>query len=180
LSSAKTRRFKQPANKEEQTFLQRNLWLLLLAAAAIIFVITGVSFWNGTIAPFEIVGGEESAVVLLRSPYDAEYTLEYRGRAPISLSQLTPMIESNTQRLYVDIEQVVVIKNGQEFILSGEGAVASDVVIDPGDQFNIRVTYIGREIGSHYLYGFRMKYQIQGRDGETVLRLNQEYAIYVE
>ena len=147
-----------------------------------IFIIAGISFWNGTIAPFTIVDGEESAVVLLRSPYSSTYTLEYRGRAPISLSKLTPMIESNTQVLYVDIEQVAVLIDGQEFIMAGEDAVdpGGDLVLQPGDLFDVRVTYIGRELGSHYLFGFRMNYLIQGREGETVLRLNQEYAIYVE
>ena len=127
------------------------VWFLLCA-----FLILGVLLGSCSALnpdPFAIMGGDEQLVVLLRGEKDGHYQAQYVGCNPSELNSLHVMLGG--QILQVDIKQVTTIHNGQEVILEGNGTIpeGSRIIFEPGDEFEVRGTYLGRTLGGNYMYG---------------------------
>jgi hypothetical protein len=86
------------------------------------------------------------------------------------------------QVLHVDVRQVVLKYGDQELTLGGDGRLpeGSEVVVQPGDAFDVQVTFRGQTLGGNYLYGFEIGYLTGERDRTVQLVLNYDYAIVVE
>ena len=106
--------------------------------------------------PFVMIGGDEQLLVLLRNEKDGHYQVQYEGRSPAELNSLHVMLGG--QILHVDIKEVTVIHDGQEITLEGNGRLpeGTQLILDPGDEFQVRVTYLGQTLGGNYMYGFRI------------------------
>lgn len=151
--------------------------------ALLIFIVVGVIIWRQTAFPFSFVGGEQHAVVLKDNRYDAEYQIEYTGDQPASLERVIVQLESPQPVLHVDIRDVTIILDGVETTLEGSGHVPEGVqlTLQPGEVFTIRVTYLGQTIGAHYVYGFKIGYQAEGRYVENALNIkDREFTVIVE
>lgn len=132
------------------------VWFLLCVILSLGVMLGSCSSFNPN--PFIMMGGDEQLLVLLRNENDGHYQVQYDGRNPAELNSLHVMLGG--QILHVDIKQVAILHNGQEVILEGNGTLpeGSQLMLNPGDEFEVRVTYIGQTLGGNYMYGFRIGY----------------------
>ncbi|UCE00151.1 MAG: hypothetical protein JSV42_05375 [Chloroflexota bacterium] len=143
-----------------------------------IFFLSSCSVINPT--PFAMLGGDQELVVLLRNEKDGNYQVRYEGRSATELQSLHVMLGG--QILHVDVKQVTIIHGDQEVTLEGNGALpaGTQVILDPQDEINVRVTYLGQTLGGNYMYGFRIVHG-DDPDGEPFdLTSEFEYAVIVE
>jgi P pilus assembly chaperone PapD len=154
------------------------IWLFLLVMLILGFSISSCSAINPT--PFAMAGGDEQLVVLLRNEKDGHYQVRYEGRNPTQLNSLKVMLGG--QILHVDIAQVAINHNGQEIILQGNGMLpeGSQVTLAPGDEFEVRVTYLGQTLGGNYMYGFRIGSGDDPQAEPWDLIAEFDYAVIVE
>ena len=154
------------------------VWFLLCIALIMGAVISSCSVTNPT--PFVMMGGDEQLVVLLRNDKDGQYQVKYEGRSPAELNSLHVMLGG--QILHVDIMQVVIIHNGQEVVLEGNGTLpeGSQVILAPDDELEVRVTYLGQTLGGNYMYGFRIGFgdNLQAEPWDLIAEF--DYAVIVE
>lgn len=169
-------------NRMEKTFLNHSpvakVWFSFSAVLILIIALTSCSIVNPT--PFVILGGDEQLLVLLRSEKDGNYQVRYEGRQPVELQSLHVMLGG--QILHVDVKQVVILHNDQEVILEGNGSLpeGSQIILAPGDEFNVQVTYLGQTLGGNYMYGFRIVYGEDPAADPFDLIAEFDYAINVE
>ncbi|GAB4582062.1 MAG: hypothetical protein Fur0022_48150 [Anaerolineales bacterium] len=139
--------------------------------------------WQRTAFPFKFASGDEQVIVLLRNTQDAEYELEFTGNEPINLQRVIIQLESNQLTLHVDVQQVTVIVGDQQVVMddSGRTPEGTELLLQPGETFKVRVTYLGDTIGAHYIYGFRLGYESNGVYNEDTLNINdREFIVAVE
>lgn len=129
---------------------------------------------------FAMVGGDEQLVVLLRHDQDGHYQVRFEGNKPTQLNSLQVMLGG--QILHVDVARVAIIQGDQEVILEGDGTVpeGSQVIFDPDEEFEVRVTYHGQTLGGNYMYGFRMVYGDNPQAEPVDLIAEYQYAVIVE
>jgi hypothetical protein len=130
--------------------------------------------------PFAMVGGDEQLAVLLRNEKDGFYQVRYEGNEPQELQSLVVMLGG--QILHVDIARVTIIQGENEVILEGDGTLpeGSQVLLNPDEEFEVRVTYHGQTLGGNYMYGFRI---VSGDDPGAEpydLIAEYDYAVIVE
>ncbi len=175
------------AKKNKNTFQAdvgkspKRLWIGIAAAVVVIVAaVAGFFAWQANVIPFTMAGGDKQVIVLLRAPHDGAYTLQYTGNASITLKRLLPMIQGPT--LNMDVEEVVVIHGGQEYVLDTDGYLpeAANIVLQADDTIDVRISYLGQTIGSNRLYGFRLRYDQNSSLKEVVMELEEYYMVYVE
>jgi hypothetical protein len=154
---------------------------VLLAFSAIILVAIAFFIWQrfSNNVEFVLATGDEDILVLLRDEEQGEYTVQYNGSKPIELENLLVMLAPET--LHVSVTEVVLVKGDEEVVLEKSNKVpdGTQFTLQPGDIFDVRVTFLGRTIGGNWLYGFRMIYDDGGGSETTELVLGFEYAIVV-
>ena len=161
----------------------RNFLWIGIGIAAVAFIAIAIIVWRNTSFPFEFVGGEEAALVILRNPKDAEYQIKFTGNSPADLQRVLIQLESPDRVLHVDVQQVVVVTGDQEVVLdtSGKPPEGTKLTLQPGEVFTIRVTYYGDTIGAHYVYGFRLGYDANGTYNENALNIkDRKFIVTVE
>lgn len=131
-------------------------------------------------ASFEMMGGDEQVLVLLRNEKDANYQVRYEGRAQTELRSLKVMLGG--QILHVDVREVTIFYDDQEIRLEGDGTLpeGTSLILSPGDEFNVRVTYLGQTVGGNYMYGFRIGYGEDPQAEPYDLIVEFDYSIIVE
>ncbi len=168
------------AQEKKSTIIGKdNLWGgILIIIPVLVFGLTACSGFNPD--PFVKVGGDEQLLVLLRNEKDGNYQVRYAGRDPIELNTLQVMLGG--QILHVDVQQVVIVHNGQEIVLEPDGAVPTNTLVSlaPEDVFDVRVTYLAQTLGGNYMYGFRIGYGDDPQAEPFDLIAEFDYAIIVE
>lgn len=154
------------------------VWFLLCAFLIMSVFLGSCSALNPD--PFVMVGGDEQLVVLLRGEKNGLYQVQYDGRSPAELNSLHVMLGG--QILHVDIKEVTIIHNGQEVILEGNGTLpeGSQIIFEPGDEFEVRVTYLGQTLGGNYMYGFRIGFGDDPQAEPWDLIAEFDFAVIVE
>ena len=129
---------------------------------------------------FELVGGDEQLLVLLRNDKEGLYQVRYDGREAAELQSLHVMMEG--QILHVDIVEVAVIQGENEVILAGDASVppGSQVILEPGEEFSVRVTYHGQTLGGNYMYGFRIVHGDDPQAEPVDYPAEQDFVVIVE
>jgi hypothetical protein len=129
---------------------------------------------------FDFVSGDEELVVLIRNQKDGNYRLRYDGRAATDLQSLQVMLGG--QVLHVDVGSVVAKLNGQELELESVGSLpaGSQATLNPGDEFDVQVTFYGRTLGGNYMYGFRINTGDESSSEEVDVIAEYDYVIVVE
>lgn len=154
---------------------------VVLAFSVIILVAIAFFLWQrfSTDVEFTWVKGDEDILVLLRDEEQGEYTVQYNGSKPIELENLLVMLAPET--LHVSVVEVVLVHEGEEVVLEKANKVpeGTQFMLQPGDNFDVRVTFLGRTIGGNWLYGFRINYDDGGGSETTELVLGFENAIVV-
>jgi hypothetical protein len=152
--------------------------ILLILTAAIGITLSSCSILDSS--PFEIMGGDEQLVVLLRNDKDGQYQVRYEGRQPTELHSLHVMLGG--QVLHVDVVQVVIIQGENEVILEGDATLpeGSQVILEPGEEFDVRVTFRGQSLGGNYMYGFRIVYGDDPEAEPIDVTAEFDYAVIVE
>ena len=149
----------------------RSVGLMFTAALLIGIALSSCSIANPD--PFVMVGGDEQLLVLMRNDKDGFYQVRYEGNKPAELHSLHVMLGG--QILHVDIVHVAIIQGENEVILNGDGTLpeGSQVILETGEEFEVRVTYHGQTLGGNYMYGFRI---VHGDDpGVDPIDLVAEY-----
>jgi hypothetical protein len=177
MDQAKSRKTQRTASRSK---LRSSLWLWIIIGATIILAAAAFLWWSRSQPPFALVDGNPQLVVLIRSDRDSTYTLRYDGNQPIRLQSIRVMLAG--QVLHVDVIEVAVIGSDQELILGGNGRLpaGSELVLQPGDTVDVRVTFRGQTLGGNYLFGFEIGYLAGERERTTRLELDYDYAIIVE
>ncbi|UCF26598.1 MAG: hypothetical protein JSW42_07980 [Chloroflexota bacterium] len=154
------------------------VWFLLCAALVFGVLLGSCSVINPD--PFIMIGGDEQLVVLLRNEKDGHYQVKYDGLNPAELNSLHVMLGG--QILHVDVKQVTMIHNGHEIALEGNGTLpeGTQLVLNPGDEFEVRVTYLGQTLGGNYMYGFRIAYGDDHQAEPWDLIAEFDFAVIVE
>jgi hypothetical protein len=129
---------------------------------------------------FTIIGGDEQLLVLMRNDQDGFYQVSYEGRDPAELQSLHVMMEGQT--LHVDIIEVAVLQGENEVILAGDASVpaGSQVILEPGEEFTVRVTYRGQTLGGNYMYGFRIAHGDDPQAAPVDYPAEQDFVVVVE
>jgi hypothetical protein len=156
----------------------RYAWLAI--AVVLLFSILMASCSVVNPEPFVMLGGDEQLVVLMRNDKDGFYQVRYEGRQPTQLQSLHVMLGG--QILHVDVVEVAIIQNGAEVILKGDMSIpdGSQVVFQPGEDFEVRVTFHGQSLGGNYMYGFRIVYGDDPEAEPVELIAEYDYAVIVE
>lgn len=170
-------------NKEEKTRgrVARIPWVWLLVSLLVVVAIGIVVLQTQTQQGFVLREGDRDLLVLLRNDASGDYLVEYRGRGEIQLRSIKPMIAG--QILHVDVKQVSISKNSNQVILeqpAGTVPAGQTITLQPGDVFNINVTFRGQSVGGNYMYGFRIGYQDGASEETFELTTEFEYEILVE
>ena len=154
------------------------VWFLLCIALSLGALLGSCSAINPN--PFIMMGGDEQLLVLLRNEKDGHYQVQYDGRNPAGLNSLHVMLGG--QILHVDIQQVAIVHNGQEVILEGNGTLpeGSQLILAPGDEYEVRVTYLGQTLGGNYMYGFRIGFGDDPQAEPWDLVAEFDYTVIVE
>ena len=166
---------------ENRGSVPRIPWIWLVAGALVLVAIVALVWQTQTRAAFVLQDGQEELLVLIRNDASGIYQVQYRGRQPVQLQWIKPMLAG--QILHVDVREVAVSKDSAEGVLeqpAGTLPEAQEISLQPGDVFNIRVTVRGQSIGGNYLYGFRIGYQDGGGEQTFELVMDFDYAIIVE
>lgn len=154
---------------------------IVLAFSAVILVAIAFFIWqkNSNNVEFVLVKGDESLLVLLRDEEKGMYTLQYNGSKPIELENMLVMLAPET--LHVSVTEVALVRGDEEVVLEKTNIVpeGTQFTLQPGDIFDVRVTFLGRTIGGNWLYGFRINYDDGGGLETTELVMGFEYAIVV-
>jgi hypothetical protein len=76
---------------------------------------------------------------------------------------------------------VVLVKGDKEVVLEKTNVIpeGTQLTLQPGDIFDVKITFLGRTIGGNWLYGFRINYNDGGGSETTELVLGFENAIVV-
>ena len=171
---------KKSSNTSSRGSSSTAIWIVL-AFSAIILVATGCSIWqrSSNTVEFVLVKGDESVLVLLRNEEKGMYRLQYNGSKPIELENLLVMLAPET--LHVSVTEVALVRGDEEVVLEKTNVVPEGTrfTLQPGDIFDVRVTFLGRTIGGNWLYGFRINYEDGGGLETTDMVMGFEYAIVV-
>jgi hypothetical protein len=154
---------------------------IVLAFSAIILVAIAYFIWQrfSNNVEFVFVNGDEDILVLLRNEEQGIYTVQYNGSKPIELENLLVMLAPET--LHVSVTEVVLVKGDKEVVLEKTNVIpeGTQLTLQPGDIFDVKITFLGRTIGGNWLYGFRINYNDGGGSETTELVLGFENAIVV-
>lgn len=154
---------------------------IVLAFSALILVAIAFFIWQriSNNVEFVLVKGDESLLVLLRNEEKGMYTLQYNGSKPIELENLLVMLAPET--LHISVTEIALIRGDEEVVLEKTNIVpeGTQFTLQPGDNFDVRVTFLGRTIGGNWLYGFRINYDDGSGLETTELVMGYEYAIVV-
>jgi hypothetical protein len=148
----------------------------------ILFVVIAYLVARASAIPFELTGGEENPLILLRNETAVSYEFTYTGRSPGVLERLIPRIQLyQDQVLVADVQRVFVEVDG-ELVELEEGYFPEGVslALQSGETFHVEVVYLGQELGWNRIYGFRIQYSIDGRSIDDELTLRDDYYIFVE
>jgi len=151
-------------------------------AAVVLFVVIAFFVARASAIPFELTGGETNPLVLLRNETVVNYEFTYTGSSPGTLERLIPRIQLyQGQVLVADVQEIWVEIDGEQVVLE-EGYFPEGVSLElqPGETFQIGVSYLGQELGWNRIYGFRIQYSINGRSVDGELRLTDDYYVFVE
>jgi hypothetical protein len=175
----------QAKSKKSQKSLSRSkargsLWMWIIIGVVIISAAVGLFWWSQNQKPFSLVEGNPQLVVLIRSDRESVYQLRYDGRQPVNLQTLKVMLAG--QVLHVDVRQVTMVHDDQEYVLAGDGSLpaGSELILEPGEEFDVHVNFRGQTLGGNYLYGFEIGYLAGERERTVRLVLDYDYAIIVE
>jgi hypothetical protein len=154
------------------------VWLVIIAALLIAIALLSCSIVDPD--PFVISGGDEQLLVLMRNDEDGYYQVRYEGQQPAELYSLHVMLGG--QILHVDVVQVAIIQGENEVVLKGDATLpeGSQVILEPGEEFEVRVTYNGQSIGGNYMFGFRIVHGDNPQAEPIDVTAEYDYAIIVE
>lgn len=173
-------RLKTPQKKSNASS-SRLLWYGA-GAAMVLFVVIAYIVNRVTAIPFQLTGGDDNPLVLLRNETAVPYEFTYTGSSPASLERLIPRIQLYRDQVVVaDVQRVYVEVDG-EMVEMVDGYIPEGVTLDlqPGQTFNVEVVYLGQELGWNRIYGFRIQYSVDGRSIDDELTLRDDYYIFVE
>ena len=154
------------------------IWVGIILVAAVAIALFIYRFQGQ--GRFTLVSGEKELLVLLRNEKVANYRLRYEGRQPVDLNKIKVMLEG--QVLHVDVKPVILIGAGQEIQVEPDGSLPSgtSIRLEPNDEFEVRVTYLGQTLGGNYLYGFQIGTTQGARQRTQEITLDHEYEIIVQ
>jgi hypothetical protein len=169
------------------TFLRKHIignsprgtvWLVISAVVLVGIVVASCSVVNPD--PFVMVGGDEQLLVLMRNDKDGYYQVRYEGRQPGELQSLHVMLGG--QILHVDVVEVIIMQGENEVVLQGDGRLpeGSQVILEPGEEFEVRVTFHGQTLGGNYMYGFRIVHGDDPQAEPIDLVAEYDFSVIVE
>ena len=169
------------------TFLRKHIignsprgtvWLVISAVVLVGIGLASCSVVNPD--PFVMVGGDEQMLVLMRNDKDGYYQVRYEGRQPGELQSLHVMLGG--QILHVDIVEVTIMQGENEVVLQGDGRLpeGSQVILEPGEEFEVRVTFHGQTLGGNYMYGFRIVHGDDPQAEPIDLVAEYDFSVIVE
>ena len=169
------------------TFLRKHIignsprgtvWLVISAVVLVGIGVVSCSVVNPD--PFVMVGGDEQLLVLMRNDKDGYYQVRYEGRQPGELQSLHVMLGG--QILHVDVVEVTIIQGENEVVLQGDGRLpeGSQVILEPGEEFEVRVTFHGQTLGGNYMYGFRIVHGDDPQAEPIDLVAEYDFSVIVE
>ncbi|HUF38658.1 MAG TPA: hypothetical protein VMN57_09055 [Anaerolineales bacterium] len=152
------------------------------AAAVVLFIVIAFFVARATAVPFELTGGSKNPTIFLRNESTVNYELTYTGSGPAVLERVLPRIQLFTgQVLVADVQRVLIQVDGQELVLEeGYFPEGVELLLQPGEAFDIGVVFLAQELGWNRIYGFRIVYSIDGRSVDSELTLEEDYYIFVE
>jgi hypothetical protein len=116
---------------------------------------------------FSVLEGEGSLLVLIRSDKQADYLLRYEGDKPAEIQRVQLNYTSGPElALYTDVVEMVLVGGEHEIILDEIGNVPSGKVFElqTGDEFTLRVTYHGQQLGKNRLASFTFTVLSEGKE----------------
>ena len=166
------------SHPSQQKRSSRWLWAGLLLIA--VLAIAGLVYFSRQGDRFSIVSGEKQVLVLLRDEKTSDYRLRYTGRNPVDLTAAQVMLAG--QVLHVDVKPVILVKDSQELQVQPDGSLPAGTSfhLEPNDEFDVRVTYLGQTLGGNYLYGFKLGYSQDGRERTEDLVMQYDYEVIVQ
>lgn len=168
---------KSGSRKGESAY-QWIVWIFLgVLAIGVIFLILRNSGDQNT---FILEQGKKDLLVLIREDAQGDYRVKYEGTKPADLKSLHVMLEG--QILHVDVKQVMLTFGEQDIVLEPDGSlpIGTKLTMQPGDSFNVNVTFLGQSLGGNYMYGFQIVYSVDGNEQTYKLVVNEDYSVVVK
>jgi hypothetical protein len=163
----------------EASLTTSQIWIVVIVGLVIIAVVVYFFVQNLNRESFVLTSGDVAVVVLIRSDETGTYTVEYKGDTPVQIKNLQVILAG--QILHVDVTQVNLTTENQNVTLEKNNVPeGQQFIVNPGETFNIAVTYFGQTIGFNYMYGFRINYD-EGDQNLTIDVMDKDkYLVAVE
>ena len=172
---------KKSTYRRSRAGIAKIAWGWWVASGALIVVAAGLYFWlSQNRYAFSLQEGPKQVLILIRQDVQATYRVKFEGSRPVDLQSLHVMLAG--QILHVDVKQVALVFGGEQIVLEPDGSLPPGRLLnlEPGEIFDVRVTFLGQSLGGNYLYGFKIDYGNEGRQGSYELVLDFDYSIIVE
>lgn len=166
--------------RKAQSRARVGTWIWV-ALGVIVLLAAGTFIWLAQAKPaFQLIQGDRDLLILIRNDREGFYRVQYEGRRPVDLRSLKVMLAADPI-LHMDVQQVALQYGEQEIILERDGSLppGEQIFLEPGETFDVLVTFHGQSIGSNYLYGFRIVYSIDDREEMYEVEMNFDYALIV-
>ena len=148
------------------------LWIV--AFVVILAVLAGIIWQSQAARVFTILEGQGRVLVLIRSQEEVEYRLRYIGRQPVSLQRVQLNYKAGPDlTIFSDVTTMSLELGDQVVVLDELGSVpaGSSFELQPQDEFVLRITYHGRQLGSNRLDSFWLTYLRDGSEKRFELTL---------
>lgn len=153
--------------------------IIVVLILAVIAVAVYLIIQNTNREAFLLADGDVVVVVLLRNEEEGRYTVEYRGSSPASIKNLQVILAG--QILHVDVSRVSLTTENQSVTLQNNVVPEGEqFLVNPGETFDVIVTYLGQSLGFNYIYGFRINYDEANQNTTIDVTDEDKYIVNVE
>ncbi len=136
-----------------RTWLWVGLGLILLLAWIV---------WQSQAARvFSLVEGGGDILVLIRGEEQTSFRIKYTGSQPINLQRIQlKFITGQDLAVHADVTQMALVAGEQNVSLDAEGSVLAgeQFTLQPGDEFEIQMTFSGQSLGPNRLEALLITY----------------------
>jgi hypothetical protein len=170
---------KPSTKKTTSSLTTTQIAVIAIVVLAVIAIVVYLLIQNNNRESFQLTDGDVVVIVLLRSEEEGRYTVKYNGTSPASIKNLQVILAG--QILHVDVSQTSLINESETVTLVKNNVPeGQQFIVNPGESFDVNVTYLGQTLGFNYIYGFRINYDEGSQNSTLDVTDEDKYIVNVE
>lgn len=150
------------------------MWVFLVALVGLVAFMIYQQMQARTTLAF--IDGDEAVVVLIRNMDIGTYTLRNDSSQTVRITNVQAMLAGEI--IHVDVVESRLSNGAQDLRLSqGDLPEGENLEVQPGETFDVQLTFLGQTLGFNYVYGFRVTFEDQR--GSRVEEVIDEFSYLV-